>query len=131
MYYKDIVIYSYICIFKGLLSHMLCAFGWAWQICYFFKQNITIILNVLKNEIVKEMKDTGVFSVQWTLTKIFLPTISVLLSFGDRAKKRLIRLVNVDNSSEKCLHTLLQSSLGEIGLTQEQYIGDSFDGAAI
>ena len=46
------------------------------------------------------------------------------------AKERLVCLLNVDNSSGKCLHTLLRNSLAEIGLTLEQYIGDSFDGAA-
>ena len=49
----------------------------------------------------------------------------------ERAKKRLVRLVNVDNSSGKCFDTLLQNSLAEIGLIQEQCIGDSFDRAAI
>ena len=50
---------------------------------------------------------------------------------GDRAKERLVRLVNMDNSSGKCLHTLLRNSLAEIGLILEQCIGDSFDRAAI
>ena len=36
----------------------------------------------------------------------------------------------MDNSSGKYLHTLLQNSLAEIGLTLELCIGDSFDGAA-
>ena len=49
---------------------------------------------------------------------------------GDRAKERLARQVNVDNSSGKGLHTLLRNSLAETGLTLEQCIGDSFDGAA-
>ena len=48
----------------------------------------------------------------------------------DRAKERLVCLVNVDNSSGKCLHTLVRNSLAEIGLSLEQCIGDSFDGAA-
>ena len=49
---------------------------------------------------------------------------------ADRAKERLVRLLNVDNSSGKCLHTVLRNSLAEIGVTLEQCIGDSFDGAA-
>ena len=70
------------------------------------------------------------FSYKWTLLKTILPMISVQLSFGDRAKERLFRLVNVDSSNGKCLHTLLRNSLAEIGLTLEQCVGDSFDGAA-
>ena len=50
---------------------------------------------------------------------------------GERPKKRLVCLVNVDNSSGKCLHTLIRNSLAEIGLILEQCIGDSFDRAAI
>ena len=50
---------------------------------------------------------------------------------GERAKKRLVRMVNVDNSSGKCLDTLLQNSLAEIGLILEQCIEDLFDRAAI
>ena len=50
---------------------------------------------------------------------------------GERAKKRLVNLENVDNSSGKCLDTLLQNSLAEISLILEQCIGDSFDRAAI
>ena len=50
---------------------------------------------------------------------------------GDRAKEKQVCLVNVDNSSGKCLDTLLQNSLAEIGLILEQCIGDSFDRAAI
>ena len=49
----------------------------------------------------------------------------------ERAKKRQVCLVNVDNSSEKCLDTLLQNSIAEIGLILQQCIGDSFDRAAI
>ena len=50
---------------------------------------------------------------------------------GDRAKEKLVRLINVDNSSGKFLHTLLRNSLAEIGLILEQCIEDSFDRAAI
>ena len=57
-------------------------------------------------------------------------TIVLRYVVRDRAKERLVRQVNVDNSSGKCLHTLLQNSLAEIGLTMEQCIGDLFDGAA-
>ena len=46
---------------------------------------------------------------------------------GERAKKRLVRLVNVDNSSGKCLNTLLQNSLAEIGLILEQCNRDSLN----
>ena len=49
---------------------------------------------------------------------------------AERAKERLVRLVSVDNSSRKCLHTLLRNLLAEIGLTLEGCIEDLFDGAA-
>ena len=48
----------------------------------------------------------------------------------NRAKERLVPLVNVDNSSGKCLHTVLRNSLADISLTLEQSTGDLFDGAA-
>ena len=88
----------------------------------------------VKDEIVKEAKDAGMFSVQMDSTKDISDhdQCAIVLRYvvGDRAKERLVRLLNVDNSSGKCMHTLLRNSLAEIGLTLEQCIGDLFAGAA-
>ena len=80
------------------------------------------------------MKNAGTFSIQIDSTQDISvhDQCAIVLRYvvWNRAKERLVCLVNVDNSSEKCLHTLLGNSLAEIGLTLEKCIGDSFDGAA-
>ena len=82
----------------------------------------------------KKVNDTGVFSAQVDSTQDISAhdqcAIILRYAVGNRTKERLVRLVNVDNSSGKCLHTLQRNSLAEIGLTLEQRIGDSIDGAA-
>ena len=81
----------------------------------------------------KEVKNSGVFLVQMDSIQDISAhdqCANVLrYVIGDRAKGRLARQVNVDNSSEKCLHTLQQNSFAKISLTPEQCIGVSFDGA--
>ena len=95
---------------------------------------INIISDMVKNEIMKEVKNAGTFSVQIDsiLDISAHDQCGIVLGYvvRDRAKERLVRQVNVDNSRGKCLHILLRNSLAEIGLTLEQCIGDSFDGAA-
>ena len=89
---------------------------------------------MVKNKVVKEVKDAGVFSVQMDSTQDISAhdQCAIVLRYviGDRAKERLVCLINVDNSSKKYLHTLLRNSRAEIGLTLKHYIGDSFDGGA-
>jgi len=89
---------------------------------------------MIKDEIVKEVKISRIFSVQMDATQDISAhdqcATDLRYVFEDRAKERLVRLLKVDNSSGKCLHTPLRNSLAEIGLTLEQCIGDSFDGAA-
>ena len=82
----------------------------------------------------KEVKNAGMFSVQIDSTQD-IPAhdqcaVVVRYVVRDRDKERLVHLVNVDNSSGECFHTLQRDSLAEIGLILEQCIGDSFDGAA-
>ena len=95
---------------------------------------INIISDIVKDQIVKEVKDARMFSVQMDSTQdiFFHDQCAIILSYvvGDRAKERLVRQENVDNSSGKCLHTLLRNSLVEINLALKQCIGDSLDGAA-
>ena len=95
---------------------------------------INIISDIVKNEIMKEVKNTGMLSVQIDSIQDISAhdQCAIVLRYvvRDRAKERLVRRINVDNSSGKCLHMLLQNPLSEIGLTLEQCIGDSFDGAA-
>ena len=82
---------------------------------------ITIILDMDKNKILKEVKDAGMFSVQIDSIQNISAhdQCAIVLRYvvGDRAKQRLVRLVSVDNSRRKCLHTLLRNLLAEIGLT--------------
>ena len=67
-----------------------------------------------KNEIMKEVKNEGMFSVQIDSTQDISAhdhSASVLrYVVRDRAKKGLVCQVNVDNSRGKCLHTLLRNS---------------------
>ena len=79
---------------------------------------INIISDIVKDQIVKEVKNAGMFLVQMDSTQDISAhdQCANVLKYviGDRAKERLARQVNVDNSSEKCLHTLQQNSLAEI-----------------
>ena len=69
------------------------------------------------------MKDAGMFSVQMNSTQDISAhdqcAIALWYVGGDRANERPVRLLNVDNSSGKCLQTLLRNSLAEIGPTLE------------
>ena len=82
----------------------------------------------------KEVKDAWMFSVQMKSTQDISAHVqcAIVLRYvlWNKAKERLVCQINVDNLSGKCLHTLLRNSIAEIGLTLEQCIGDSFDGAA-
>ena len=95
---------------------------------------LNIISDIVKDNIVKEVKDAGIFSVQMDSIQDISAhnqcAIVLRHVVGDKAKERLARQVNANNSSGKCLHTLLRNSLVEIDLTLEQCTGDSFDGAA-
>ena len=93
-----------------------------------------IISDIDKDKIVKEVNNAGTFSVQMNSTQDISAhnQCAIVLRYvvRNRVKERLSRQVNVDNSSGKCLHTLLRNSLAEIDLTLEQCVGDSFDGTA-
>ena len=75
---------------------------------------------MVKNEIMKERENAGMFSVQIDSTQDISShyQCAIVLKYvvWDRAKERLVRLVNVNNSSGKCLHTLRRNSLAEIGM---------------
>ncbi|CAH2293902.1 zinc finger MYM-type 1-like [Pelobates cultripes] len=94
----------------------------------------TIIGDMIKEDIVKEVNNAGMFSVQMDSTQDVSAhdqcAIVVRYVVEDKAKERLVRLLNVEDSSSKGLHDLLRDSLSDIGLNLEQCIGDSFDGAA-
>ena len=47
-----------------------------------------------------------------------------------KARERLLRLVNVSDSSSQSLRNLLEKSLEEVGVKLDMCVGDSFDGAA-
>ncbi|XP_068122030.1 zinc finger MYM-type protein 1-like [Hyperolius riggenbachi] len=93
-----------------------------------------IIGDMIKEEIVKEVENSGMFSIQMDSTQDVSThdqcAIVVRYVAGDKVKERLLRLVTVEDSSSQSLHTLLTESLSALGLNLEKCIGDSFDGAA-
>lgn len=66
---------------------------------------------MVRNEIVKEVKNAGMFSAQIDSTQDISADdqCAIVLRYvvRNRAKERLVRLVNLDISSGKCLLTLL------------------------
>ena len=63
---------------------------------------------MVKNKVVMKMKDVGVFPVQMDSTQNISARdqCSIVLRYivSDRAKEKLVCLVNVNNSSKKYLH---------------------------
>ncbi|CAH2319437.1 zinc finger MYM-type 1-like [Pelobates cultripes] len=87
---------------------------------------------MIKEDIVKEVNNAGMFSVQMDSTQDVSAhdQCAIVVRYVVEDKERLVRLLNVEDSSSKGLHDLLRDSLSDIGLHLEQCIGDSFDGAA-
>ena len=95
---------------------------------------LKLIAEMLKEKIAKYVNDAGLFSIQMDSTTDistnYQGTVVVRYEQEDKAKERLLRLVNVSNSSAQSLHNLLKKSLEEVGIKLDMCVGDSFDGAA-
>ena len=89
---------------------------------------------MLKEKIAKYVNDAGLFSVQMDSTTNISThdqcAVFVRYLQEDKARERLLRLVNVSESSAQSLHDLLEKSLEEVGVELDMCVGDSFDGAA-
>ena len=89
---------------------------------------------MLKEKIAKYVNDAGLFSVQMDFTTDISThdqcAVVVRYVQEDKARERLLRLVNVSNSSAQSLHNLLKKSLEEVGIKLDMCVGYSFDGAA-
>ena len=87
---------------------------------------------MLKKKIAKYVSDAGLFSVQMDSTTDISThdqcAVVVRYAEEDKARKRLLRLVNVSNLSAQGLYYLLKKSLEEVGIKLDMCIGDSFDG---
>ena len=92
-----------------------------------------LIAEMLKERIAKDVNDAGLFSVQMDSTTDVSThdqcAVVVRYVEEDKAKERLLRLVNVSDSRAQSLHNLLGKSLEEVGVQLDMCIGDSFDGA--
>ena len=84
---------------------------------------------MVKNKIVKDVKNAGIFSVQMDSTQDIsaYDQRAIVLRYvvRDRPKERLVFLVNVDNSSRKCCIPCYKIHLKRL----EKCIGDLYDGA--
>ena len=93
-----------------------------------------IIGEMIKEVVVKDVKDAGMFSVQLDSTQDVSvhDQCAVVVRYvkDDKAREKLLRMVNVTDSKAQSLHELLVASLSEVGLKLDTCIGDSFDGAA-
>ena len=67
---------------------------------------INIISDMVKDKIVMEMKEAGLFSVQMDSTQDISDQCAIAIRYivAERATEKLVRWVNMDNSKGKCLH---------------------------
>ncbi|CAL4153351.1 unnamed protein product, partial [Meganyctiphanes norvegica] len=76
----------------------------------------------------------GIYSIQMDSTQDVSAhdqcAIVVRYVILGKVKERLVRLVRVDNSSGRSLHTLLSESLSDSGISLKNCVSDSFDGAS-
>ena len=95
---------------------------------------LKLIAEMLKEKIAKYVNDAGLFSVRMdSITDISThDQCAVVVRYVQegKARERLLRLVNVSDSSAQSLHNLLEKSLEEVGVKLDMCVGDSFDGAA-
>ena len=95
---------------------------------------LKLIAEMLKEKLAKYVNDAGLFSVQMDSTTDISThdqcAVVVRYVQEGKARERLLRLVNVSDSSAQSLHNLLEKSLEEVGIKLDMCVGDSFDGAA-
>ena len=95
---------------------------------------LKLIAEMLKEKIATYVNDAGLFSVQMDSTTDISThdqcAVVVRYVQEGKARERLLRLVNVSNSSAQpqSLHNLLEKSLKEVGVKLDMCVGDSFDG---
>ena len=95
---------------------------------------LKLIAEMLKEKIAKYVNDADLFSVQMDSTTDISThdqcAVVVRYVQEGKARERLLRLVNVSDSSAQSLHNLLEKYLEEVGVKLDMFVGDSFDGAA-
>ena len=89
---------------------------------------LKLIAEMLKEKIAKYVNDAGLFSVQMDSTTDISThdqcAVVVRYVQEDKARERLLRLVNVSDSSAQSLHNLLEKSLDEVGVKLDLCVGD-------
>ena len=88
---------------------------------------------MIKINISKEFNEADLSSIQMDSTQDGLvpDKFAVVVKYGidEKAKERLLNLVNVEDSSHSNLYIFLRELLSEVGRNLENCVSDSFDEA--
>ena len=95
---------------------------------------IGIMRDIIKRAISKEIQEAKIFFVEINTTQDVScqDQCSIILRYAHKGVvlERLLFLVKAESSTGECLFNLLKANLDRLSINIENWVGDSFDGAA-